>query len=81
MHAIIIVTLFPPKESFKYLVNNEFLYGIKELLFYSSLITTSRWNSDTLMKLAYYKINPFSPCIAALSHPARSTILYLLVII
>lgn len=81
MQAIIIVMLFPPKESFRYLVNKEFLYGMKELFFYNSLITNSKWKSETFIKFAYYNINPFSPCIAALSQPAKSTILYLLFII
>jgi len=77
MHAIITVLQFPPKESFRILVNFESLYGIKALPPFSpashnALIQFPRANNDLLIFAPSISLIPLFSVFEALSLPARS---------
>lgn len=76
--------MFPPKESFSNLVNLESLYGTKAPFFDLSeriLIQLPKASKDLFILAPSCNLNPLFSVTAALSEPAKSTKLNLLVII
>ena len=75
MHAIMIVLLLPPSESYRIRVSLESLYGTCPL-FFSSVnadITLPKERRPLLMLMPSLSVAPVAPVLLALSLPAKST--------
>jgi len=76
MQAIIYVLEFPPKLSWRILVNFEFRYVINWGYFFyaaNAEITFPNSRRPIFMFMPYFKVTPVAPVFFALSDPARST--------